>query len=42
VLRRGIELLGLKQPVELAEYKPALAMNALQCAIMCHKVRGLP
>ena len=27
VLRHGIELLGLKQPLRLAEFKPALAMN---------------
>ncbi|MFM8330905.1 MAG: type I restriction endonuclease subunit R [Candidatus Methylumidiphilus sp.] len=28
VLRHGIELLGLRQPVLLAQFKPALAMNA--------------
>ena len=28
VLRHGIELLGLKQPLRLAEFKPALAINA--------------
>ena len=28
VLRHGIELLGLKQPLRLTEFKPALAMNA--------------
>jgi len=28
VLRQGIELLGLKQPMKLAEFKPALAINA--------------
>ncbi len=28
VLRNGIELLGLKQPLKLAEFKPALAINA--------------
>ena len=28
VLRHGIELLGLRQPLKLAEFKPALAMNA--------------
>jgi type I restriction enzyme R subunit len=28
VLRKGIELLGLKQPLMLAQYKPALATNA--------------
>jgi type I restriction enzyme R subunit len=27
VLRHGIELLGLKQPLKLAEFKPALALN---------------
>jgi type I restriction enzyme R subunit len=27
VLRHGIELLGLRKPVKLAEFKPALAMN---------------
>lgn len=28
VLRQGIELLGLKTPLKLAEFKPALAINA--------------
>ena len=28
VLRNGIELLGLKQPLKVAEFKPALAINA--------------
>lgn len=28
VLRHGVELLGLKQPLALAQFKPALAMNA--------------
>ena len=28
VLRKGIEMLGLKQPLKLAEFKPALAINA--------------
>lgn len=27
VIRHGIELLGLRQPVKLAEFKPALAIN---------------
>jgi type I restriction enzyme R subunit len=27
VLRRGVELLGLKHPIKLAEFKPALAIN---------------
>lgn len=28
VLRHGVELIGLKQPIALAQFKPALAMNA--------------
>lgn len=28
VLRHGIEIVGLRQPVKLAEFKPALAINA--------------
>ena len=28
VLRHGVELLGLRQPVTLAQFKPALAMNS--------------
>ena len=27
VLRHGVELLGLRQPLSLAQFKPALAMN---------------
>jgi len=27
VLRRGVEMLGLKEPLELAQFKPALAIN---------------
>ena len=27
VLRRGVDILGLKQPIKLAEFKPALAIN---------------
>lgn len=27
VLRRGVEMLGLKEPLRLAQFKPALAMN---------------
>jgi type I restriction enzyme R subunit len=27
VLRHGVELLGLKKPLKLAEFKPALAIN---------------
>lgn len=28
VLRHGVEIIGLKQPLSLAQFKPALAMNA--------------
>ncbi|MDA3913862.1 DEAD/DEAH box helicase family protein [Oleiagrimonas sp.] len=28
VLRRGVEMLGLKEPLSLVQFKPALAMNA--------------
>lgn len=28
VLRHGVELMGLRQPIALAQFKPALAMNA--------------
>jgi hypothetical protein len=28
VLRHGVELLGLRQPLKLAEFKPALGINA--------------
>lgn len=28
VLRRGVEIIGLKHPIKLAEFKPALAANA--------------
>src|ERR1700721_3160978 len=28
VLRHGVELIGLRQPIALAQFKPALAMNA--------------
>ena len=27
MLRRGVEMLGLKAPLELAQFKPALAIN---------------
>jgi type I restriction enzyme R subunit len=27
VLRHGVELIGLRQPIALAQFKPALAMN---------------
>ena len=29
VLRRGVEMLGLKEPLSLVQFKPALAMNAM-------------
>src|SRR5438067_1835000 len=28
VLRHGVEMIGLKQPIAMAQFKPALAMNA--------------
>ena len=28
VLRRGVEMLGLKAPLDLAQFKPALALNS--------------
>src|SRR5437899_6230089 len=28
VLRHGVELIGLRQPIALAQFRPALAMNA--------------
>ena len=40
VLRRGVEMLGLKEPLALVQFKPALAINpviqqryAASCAI---------
>jgi len=40
VLRHGIELLGLKQPVSLAQFKPALAMNPdLQAKYSANRLR---
>jgi type I restriction enzyme R subunit len=40
VLRHGIELLGLRQPVSLAQFKPALAMNAtLQAWYAANRLR---
>ena len=45
VLRHGIELLGLKAPLKLAEFKPALAINpdilARHAANRLHVVRQL-
>jgi len=32
VLRRGVEMLGLKEPLALAQFRPALAMNPLMQA----------
>ena len=40
VLRHGVELLGLRQPVSLAQFKPALAMNtALQERYAANRLR---
>jgi type I restriction enzyme R subunit len=40
VLRFGVELLGLRQPVKLAQFKPALAMNAeLQARYAANRLR---
>jgi len=40
VLRHGVELLGLKQPLRLAQFKPALAMNAeLQARYAANRLR---
>lgn len=40
VLRRGVELLGLRQPLSLAQFKPALAMNAeLQAKYAANRLR---
>ncbi len=40
VLRQGIELLGLKQPLQLAQFKPALAMNPeLQAKYAANRLR---
>ncbi|MFA6903190.1 MAG: type I restriction endonuclease [Gallionellaceae bacterium] len=40
VLRHGVELLGLRQPVRLAQFKPALAMNAeLQAKYAANRLR---
>jgi len=40
VLRHGVELLGLRQPVSLAQFKPALAMNAaLQAKYAANRLR---
>ncbi len=40
VIRHGIELLGLKQPLQLAQFKPALAMNPeLQAKYAANRLR---
>ena len=40
VLRHGIELLGLRQPLSLAQFKPALAMNPdLQAKFAANRLR---
>jgi len=40
VLRHGIELLGLKQPLKVAEFKPALAINeAIQARYEANRLR---
>lgn len=40
VLRHGVELLGLRQPVSLAQFKPALAMNPqLQAKYAANRLR---
>ena len=38
VLRHGVELLGLRQPLSLCQFKPALAMNA-ETVAKCQKNR---
>ncbi|HNB74148.1 MAG TPA: type I restriction endonuclease, partial [Acidobacteriota bacterium] len=40
VLRRGVELIGLRQPLQLAQFKPALAMNPeLQAKYAANRLR---
>ncbi len=40
VIRHGIELLGLRQPLRMAQFKPALAMNAeLQARYAANRLR---
>jgi len=40
VLRHGVELLGLRQPLQLAQFKPALAMNLeLQAKYAANRLR---
>jgi len=43
VLRRGVEMLGLKEPLELAQFKPALAINpAIQAKYAANRLRVVP
>lgn len=40
VLRRGVEMLGLKEPLELAQFKPALTINpAIQARYAANRLR---
>jgi type I restriction enzyme R subunit len=40
VLRRGVEMIGLRAPIQLAQFKPALAMNAdLQARYNANRLR---
>lgn len=40
VLRRGVEMLGLKEPLELAQFKPALAINpTIQAKYAANRLR---
>ncbi|WP_081025801.1 type I restriction endonuclease subunit R, partial [Ralstonia solanacearum] len=40
VLRRGVEMLGLREPLELAQFKPALAINpAIQARYAANQLR---
>jgi type I restriction enzyme R subunit len=40
VLRRGVEMLGLKEPLMLAQFKPALAINpAIQTRYAANRLR---
>ncbi|MEY4748267.1 MAG: hypothetical protein RIQ60_481 [Pseudomonadota bacterium] len=42
LLRRGLELLGLKQPLALAQFKPALGLNpAIQARYAANRLRVL-
>ncbi len=42
VLRRGVEMLGLKEPLQLAQFKPALGLNpAIQARYQANQLRVL-